>query len=102
VDRVGAAHDGEVVTVAAGVLVLPNELMQPEHIHERQAAQVQHDVPHAGRLRVQAIKHLGDLRHRDDVEFAAQRDQRGPTMRASLNNELLGAELLGERPDRFC
>ena len=46
-DRVGAAHHGEVVAVAAGELVLPDELVQPGDVHERQAAQVQHDVAHA-------------------------------------------------------
>ena len=63
---------GEVVAVAAGELVLPDELMQPAQVHERQPAQVQHDVAHAIGLWLQAIEHLGDLRHREQVEFAPE------------------------------
>ena len=34
-DRVGAAHDGEIVPVSAGELILPDELVQPGQVHER-------------------------------------------------------------------
>src|SRR6478736_5256854 len=61
-DEAGAAHHGEVVAVAACVLVLLDELVQPDHVHERQAPQVQHDVTDARGLRIQALDHLGDLR----------------------------------------
>jgi len=36
-------------------------------------------------LWLQTIKHLGELRHRKQVEFAAKRDQGGATVRTSLD-----------------
>ena len=100
-DRVRTAHHGEVVPVAARELMLPEELLQPEHVHEGEAAQVQHDVTHAIGLWVQAIEHLCDLRNSEKVELAAERDQGGATVRSSFDSELLCDELLGDRSGGF-
>jgi hypothetical protein len=68
--------------------------MQPGQVHEGQAPQVQHDVAHPTGLWFQTVKHFGDLRNREKVEFAAKRDQGGATVRTSLDGELLCGELL--------
>ena len=46
-----AAHEGDVVVVSAGEVVLSEDLPQAGAVHERQTAQVQDDVAHAVRLR---------------------------------------------------
>ena len=52
-------------------------------------------MAHAVGLQLQAVEHLGDLRDREQVEFAAKRDQGGATARASLDGELfVGGRLL--------
>ena len=90
-DRGSAAHHREVVPVAAGVLVLPDQLAQRGHVHEGQAAQVQHDVAHAGGLRLELVDHLGDLRDGDEVELAPEGDERGPAVGVRFDLEVIGA-----------
>jgi len=48
-------------------------------------------------LQFQPVDDLGDLRDRDEVEFATKRDQGRATVRASLDGQLLGGVELGGR-----
>ena len=43
-------------------------------------------------LQLQAVKHLGDLRDRDQVKLATKRDQGGAALRASLDHQQLIAD----------
>jgi hypothetical protein len=69
----------------------------PEHVHERQAVQVQHDVAQAIGLGFQAVEHLCDLRHREKVELAAKRDQGGATVPTRLDGQLVCGEPFCDR-----
>jgi hypothetical protein len=81
----------------ARVLVLPEHFAQPDQVHERQAAQIQHDVAHAVGFQLQAVDDLGNLRDRDKVQFTTKRDQGRAALRASLDGQLLSAVRLGSR-----
>ena len=83
------------MTIAAGVLVLPDQLAQPGQVHEGQTAQVQHDVAHTLGLGLEPVEHLGDLRDRHEVELSAKRDERRPAMGERLDLEMIG-------PDGLC
>ncbi len=45
----------------------------------------------------QAIKHLGDLRNCEKVEFAAKRDQGCATVPSGFDGQLVCGELFSER-----
>ena len=58
-------------------------------------ASVPRNVAHAVGVQFQAVDDLGDLRDRDEVEFATKRDQGRATVRASLDGQLLGGRRSG-------
>jgi hypothetical protein len=74
----------------------------PDYVHERQAPQVQRDVADARGSRIQVVEHLGELRHRDEVELATKRDQRRAAVRVSLDAYAEDARRAGEaeNPER--
>src|SRR4051794_26281954 len=84
-----AAHQGEVVVVRPGEVVLLEELAESGEIHERQAAQVQDDVSQAVRLGPEVVDQRGDPGGADQVELAVELDEDRTTVPSSGDGQLL-------------
>ena len=70
VDGRAASYNRKVVPILMGIVASTDELVYARGIHERQAAQVQNYVLKTIPVKSEAVKRVGNLRDRSDVQFA--------------------------------